>query len=72
MSIEIGNVVIESEQDADWQMYPGETGVVLRRADEEMDLPGCGRFWMVRFVEESGAFEDSIFLDTDLEVVRGS
>jgi hypothetical protein len=67
MSIGIGNVVRESEQDADWQMYPGETGVVLRRADEEMDLPGCGRFWMVRWSD--GEF---VMLDTELEVVRGS
>ena len=67
MSIGIGNVVRESEQNPDWQIYPGETGVVLRRADKEMALPGCGRFWMVRWSD--GEF---VMLDTELEVVRGS
>ena len=67
MSIGIGNVVRESEQNPDWQIYPGETGVVVRRADEEMDLPGCGRCWMVRWSD--GEF---VMLDTELEVVRGS
>ena len=65
----IGSLVRETETDPNWQMHPGVNGVVVARADEEMGLPGCGRFWMVRFVDESGAFEDSIFLDTDLIVV---
>ena len=67
MSIGIGNVVRESEQNPDWQIYPGETGVVVRRADDEMDLAGCGRVWMVRWSD--GEF---VMLDTELEVVRGS
>jgi hypothetical protein len=65
----IGTLVRETETDPNWQMHPGVDGVVVACADEEMGLPGCGRFWMVRFVDESGAFEDSIFLDTDLMVV---
>ena len=48
-------------------MFHGQTGVVVASADEEMDLPGCGRFWTVCFGEELG-----VFIDDDLEVIRGS
>jgi hypothetical protein len=60
----IGTLVTEAETDAAWQMYPGETGEIVARADEEMGLPGCGRFWMVRF-----GSENMVFLDVDLVVV---
>ena len=60
----IGTLVTEAETDATWQMYPGKTGEIVACADEEMGLPGCGRFWMVRF-----GSENMIFLDADLVVV---
>ena len=60
----IGTLVTEAEIDPNWQMYPGATGEIVARADEEMGLPGCGRFWMVRFDGE-----DMVFLDVDLVVV---
>ena len=60
----VGSVVRESETDPAWQTCPGETGVVVASADEEMGLPGCGRFWMVRI-----GGEEIIFLDADLKVV---
>ena len=63
----VGSVVTESETDLGWCMFPGQTGVIVGSADEEMDLPGCGRFWTVCFGEELG-----IFLDDDLEVIHGS
>ncbi len=70
MTIRIGTQVRESETDPNWQMYPGETGVVVARADEEMGFSpgeaGFGRFWMVRFVDDAGTFEDGVFMDTDL------
>ena len=64
MTIRIGAQVREAGTDPTWQMHPGETGEIVRRADDEMGLPGCGRFWVVRF---SGA--EMVFLDTDLVVV---
>jgi hypothetical protein len=60
----IGTLVTETEIDPNWQMYPGETGEIVACADEEMGLPGCGRFWMVRI-----GGEEIIFLDADLKVV---
>ena len=64
MDIRIGTQVREAEVDPIWQMHPGETGEVVARADEEMGLPGCERFWTVRFADG-----DMIFLDEDLVVV---
>ncbi len=63
--VRVGTQVREAETDPNWQMYPGETGEIVRRADEEMGLPGCGRFWMVYI-----GGEEMVFLDTDLVVVR--
>ena len=67
MTIRIGTQVRESETDPNWQMYPGETGVVVARADEEMGFSpgegGFGRHWMVHI-----GGEDMVFLDTDLAV----
>ena len=69
----IGSLVTEAETDPNWQMYPGETGEIIASADEEMGLPGCGRFWTVCFGPGSGssAADSStmVFLDTDLVVV---
>jgi len=60
----IGTLVTETETDLQWCMFPGQTGVIVGSADEEMGLPECGRFWTVCFGQELG-----IFLDTDLEVL---
>ena len=50
-------------------MYPGETGFVVARADEEMGFSpgesGFGRHWMVHI-----GGEDMVFLDTDLAVTQ--
>ena len=66
--IRVGSMVTEAETDPTWQMYPGETGVVVRRADEEMGFSpgegGFGRHWMVRIGDE-----EMVFLDTDLAAV---
>ena len=48
----VGSVVTESETDLAWCMFPGQTGVVVGSADEEMELPGCGRFWTVCFGQD--------------------
>ncbi len=67
--IRVGTLVTEAEKDPNWQMYPGETGEIVRRADEEMGFRpgegGFGRHWMVRI-----GGEDMVFLDTDLAVVK--
>ena len=51
MTIQIGTRVRETETDPNWQMYPGETGVVVDRGDAEMGVaptaPDAGRFWIV-------------------------
>jgi len=60
----IGTLVTEAEIDPTWIMFPGETGVIIASADEEMKMPGCGRFWTVQF-----GGEDMVFLDEDLVVV---
>jgi hypothetical protein len=62
--MKIGILVREAEIDPNWQMYPGVTGEIVASADELMRLPGCGRFWTVRFDGE-----DMIFLDEDLVIV---
>jgi len=61
----IGTLVAETETDLSWCMFPGQTGVVVRSADDDMDLPDCERFWLVRFGQET-----AIFLDSDLQVLR--
>jgi hypothetical protein len=61
----IGTLVTEAETDLEWCMFPGQTGVIVRSADEEMGLPGCERFWTVCFGQELG-----VFLDEDLQVLR--
>jgi hypothetical protein len=61
----IGTVVTETETDLSWCMFPGQTGVIVRSADEDMGLPGCGRFWTVCFGQEL-----MVFLDEDLQVLR--
>jgi len=67
--IRVGTQVREAEIDPNWQMYPGETGEIIRRADEEMGFSpgqgGFGRFWMVRI-----GGEEMVFLDTDLAVTQ--
>ena len=65
----IGTLVTETETDLSWCMFPGQTGVIVRSADEDMGLPGCGRFWLVCF-GQGPAQEDMIFLDEDLQVLR--
>lgn len=64
----IGTLVREVETDPNWQMYPGETGEVVARADKEMGFSpgeaGFGRFWMVRWSDG-----DFVQLDTELMVV---
>jgi len=66
--IRVGSVVAETETDLSWCTYPGQTGVVVHRADKEMGFSpgeaGFGRFWMVCFGEEL-----MVFMDTDLVVV---
>ena len=56
--MEIGTLVREAEQDPMWQMFPGETGEIIASADNEMEMPGCGRFWTVLFGTVSMSFID--------------
>ncbi|MBC8408828.1 MAG: hypothetical protein H8E12_08940 [Rhodobacteraceae bacterium] len=67
----IGTLVREVEADPNWQMYPGEEGVVIGSGDAAMGMTpaaqDAGRFWTVRF-----AGGDMIFLDVDLEIVSES
>jgi hypothetical protein len=67
--IRIGSVVTETEIDPNWQMYPGESGVIVARADKEMGFSpgegGFGRFWMVRWSDG-----DFVQQDTELMVVK--
>lgn len=69
MNIAIGTQVRETEIDPDWQMNPGEIGIVVGRADDEMGVtptaPDAGRFWMVRWSDG-----DFVQLDTEIEVVN--
>ena len=64
----IGNLVTEAETEYNWQMYPGESGVIVACADVEMGFSpgeaGFGRFWMVHIGGEA-----MVFQDTDLVVV---
>ena len=60
----IGILVTEVETDLEWCMFPGQTGVIVGNADEEMGLPGCGRFWTVCFGQEL-----AVFFDDDLQVL---
>lgn len=63
--LRVGTQVRETETDPEWKMTgPGEVGTVIARADDEMGLPGHGRFWMVRW-----SFGDFIQLDTEIEVI---
>ena len=67
-NISIGDRVRETETDPNWQMNPGQTGVVIARADAEMGVTptsiDTGRFWMVRWADR-----DFVELDTEIEVV---
>ena len=67
----IGTLVTETETDLSWCMFPGQTGVVLQRADKEMGFspgePGFGRFWTVCFDQEL-----MVFIDEDLQVLRAA
>ena len=67
----IGTLVTEIETDLSWCMFPGQTGVVVQRADKEMGFSpgesGFGRFWMVCFDQEL-----MVFIDEDLQVLRAA
>jgi len=68
MTIQIGTRVRETETDPNWQMYPGETGVVVDRGDAEMGVaptaPDAGRFWIVAWSDKR-----MVHLDAEIEVV---
>jgi len=69
--IRVGTLVAEAETDLSWCTYPGQTGVIVSRADREMGFSpgeaGFGRFWMVCFGEEL-----MVFMDEDLKVLRAA
>jgi hypothetical protein len=64
----IGSLVREIETDPEWILHPGEVGVIIRPADEDMGLnikpEMISRHWEILW---SDGLE--IVLDTDLEVV---
>jgi hypothetical protein len=68
MTIQIGARVRETEIDPDWQMYPGEAGVVVDSGDAAMGVtpsaPDAGRFWIVAWSDKR-----MVHLDTEIEVV---
>ena len=61
MAIQIGSQVRETETDPNWQMNPGETGVVIARADDEMGVTptsiDAGRFWICLLYTSDAADE---------------
>ena len=61
--MKIGDLVREAETDEEWQFVGDQVGVIVSSADDEMKMPGCGRFWNVLF----GAGIMS-FIDDDLEL----
>ncbi len=49
--MKVGDMVKEVERDCEWQLHPGEIGIILEQATEwekkNAQIPGSGRHWLI-------------------------